>query len=760
MPTLDPQLMTMIGLLILAALYLPVLLFAFQRSEGQESTIWLVSAYALAALLLNIGEAFWQAGRLPQFSQAFFQNLELYTAMLLALLAILIIHTSLRRSTWWIWAISAAVWAVGLTLINLIVPDLPKIIWSNGQWYLPRERLGMAWTWVGWGGFILSGILTVQKAKKETSQPLLRNRLTYWLLIYGLIIINDLMLLGGVSLSGNPLRLAIAILVAYVALTHDLPDVRQIIRRALVYLITTLLIVAFYVAGFAFFQTAFRAAPQFNPLLMGAIIAMLLALIFTPLLSLVRRLVDRWLRADQYDPGRALHEYSESISNILEMDRLVAVAVGIILETMKVTRGFLFLVDTEHEADGRTIHRLRSARSQAERQIIAIQLEESGPIASYFAREQRPLLQYDLDLLPAYRAAPPLEREWFRRLEAEVYVPILAKRKWIGLLAFGSKLSGNRYTQDDLLTLSALANQTAVALENARLVENLIRLNTELRQARRALEKSNRDLERLDQTKSDFISIASHELRTPLTVIKGYAEMLLEDSSLDPNLIKVIKGIHEGILRLHQVMDSMFDIAQLDARSMQLNLQPVGLNEMLQQVCTAQNESLRQRHQSLAIDLPVLPYVNADPNSLRKVFQHLVNNAIKFTPNQGGITVTGCLVNPNGGELPNGGVEIIVSDTGIGVDPTFREIIFTKFYQSGDLTKHSTSRTRFRGGGSGLGLALSRGIVEAHGGRIWVESPGYDEIHFPGSHFHVVLPLSKQEDGKTIPISEALKLTI
>ena len=207
-------------------------------------------------------------------------------------------------------------------------------------------------------------------------------------------------------------------------------------------------------------------------------------------------------------------------------------------------------------------------------------------------------------------------------------------------------------------------------------------------------------------------------------------------------------------------MDSMFDIAQLDARSMQLNLQTVGIGNMLSEVCNAHMTALKERQQTVTIDLPVLPNIKADPNSIRKVFQHLIVNAIKFTPNKGRIVITANTVSPNGGELPNGGVEIIVSDTGIGVDPNFREIIFTKFYQPGQLTKHSTSKTRFKGGGSGLGLALSKGIVEAHGGRIWVESPGYDEINFPGSHFHVVLPLTKREDSPTIPMAAALNLKI
>jgi signal transduction histidine kinase len=503
-------------------------------------------------------------------------------------------------------------------------------------------------------------------------------------------------------------------------------------------------------------QTVFN---NLNPLFIGGGVALFLTLIFAPLQSFVTRLVNRWMKGDQYDPSQTIHQYSESISNILDMDRLASISVGIILEAMQVERGYLFLVDMEREADGRKTYRLRSASTPEERQVVVVELDGNGIIASYFVQEQRPLLQYDLDLLPGFRPASPRERDWFNQLRTEVYIPIFAKKQWIGLLAFGSKLSGNRYTKEDLVTLSAHAGQTAVALENARLVDNLMRLNNELRQARRALEKNNRDLERLDQAKSDFISIASHELRTPLTVIKGYSEMLMEDPKLDPNFKFIMEKIHDGTIRLHEIMDSMFDIAQIDARSLQPNIQPVELAYLIQEVCIEQSNVIKERKQTVLIDLPSFPHVKSDPNLLRKLFQHLIRNAVKFTPNHGKITITGHSIPPIV-DLPNGGVEVIVSDTGVGVDPNFHEIIFTKFYQPGELGKHSTSKSRFKGGGAGLGLALSKGIVEAHGGRIYVESPGYDEVNFPGSQFHVILPLNKSETEGEPKTSSSLKFEI
>lgn len=754
---MDSSLAQFVALLFLSALYLPVIFFAIQRrDDGLSAAAWLVALYALLAMVLNLTEAFWRNGGAN--TQGLLE-LQTYSALALIALMMLTLQTFLRRETWWGWLGLWIFWMLGLALILTNALNLPNALWTNGTLTLHRERLAPAWAILGWLIFVIAMILAISNANRQARQQLYRNRVNYWWSALFLVFINDLLLFSNAPISGNPIRLLATISMTYVIVTHHLPDLRQITRRVLAYILIAIVIVGLYSAGFLLLQAIFRDARNFNPLLAGALIALFLALLFAPLFNLITRAVNVWMKADQYNASRTIHQYSESISNILDMDRLSSIAVGIILEAMQIERGFLFLVDSDREADGRKIYRLRSARSPEERQLIAVELEENGPIASYFIREQRPLLQYDLDLLPVFRPASPFERNWFNQLQAEVYIPIFAKKQWIGMLAFGAKMSGNRYSQEDLVTLSAHANQTAVALENARLVDNLMRLNNELRQARRALEKNNRDLERIDQAKSDFISIASHELRTPLTVIKGYSEMLLEDPNLDTNIKMVMNGIHEGTLRLHEVMDSMFDIAQIDARSLKPHIQPVELGKLICEVCTEQADSIKERRQSLTINMPPLPYIVADQNLLRKLFQHLVRNAVKFTPNKGKISISGHAI-PAIIDLPNGGVEIIVSDTGVGVDPNFRELIFTKFYQPGDVGKHSTSKTRFKGGGAGLGLALSKGIVEAHGGRIYVESPGYDEINFPGSQFHVILPLNKPEDGKEQRASEPVKFQI
>ena len=756
---MSPQILSLILHLVLAVAYIALLVTLFRRHTGQETAAMMLSVYVALAALLVLGEGLWRGGQLYIASFQIANDFQAYGALALSFILLLAILLFIRREIT-VWLGVGVFWVIGFIVIFANILGLGEFIWKSGALTFTRERLAPTWAMVGWTVFTIGAILSVRSAHRNSRQPLLRNRLNYWMPVFFLIILNDVLIMIGAPLPGNPIRMIAAWLATFIVVTHDPPDLRQVARRVFTYIITTLVIIGFYLVGFTASQTVFKALPNYNPLLVGAGIALLLSFFFTPLLSLVRRWVNRWFNIQEFHPSKTLHAYSEQISNILDMQRLANVAVGLIIEAMDITRGFLFLVDSELSGDGQKSYRLRAVRNEGERQIRILSLPLDHPIVKQLTGELRPLLQYDLDLLPAFRSVSSSEREWFDNLEAEVYLPIFSKREWIGMLALGAKISGNRYSAEDLVTLSALANQTAVALENARLVENLVQLNTELRQAYRDLDKANRDLERLDQTKSDFISIASHELRTPLTTMIGYTEMLIEDETLPPHVHQMLRGISKGTKRLHEIMDSMFDIAQIDTRTLQLHLVPVDTAALIKEVCDAQEKTIRERSQTLALNIPPIPLAKADPHLLKKLFQHLLSNAIKFTPNEGKIVVAARAVPAQNAEMLEGGVEIVVSDTGVGVDPASRDIIFSKFYQPGDLSKHSTSKTRFKGSGAGLGLALSKGIVEAHGGRIWVESSGYDEVNFPGSRFHVLLPSSNSSNGEATALGTELKAQI
>ncbi len=328
-----------------------------------------------------------------------------------------------------------------------------------------------------------------------------------------------------------------------------------------------------------------------------------------------------------------------------------------------------------------------------------------------------------------------LEREDWQHVEglpqarSWLGVPLIVEDKVIGIFSL-TREEPKPFTEEEATLAIAFAGQAAIALQNARLYSRLLQAYDQL--------------ERMDRVKSDFITIASHELRTPLTTIRGFGQMLLNDPLLraDAHRRQMIENLHLSALRLQEIVESMVDIARIDSRTLRLYLEETSIATLIEGVVGRFRSALRERNLRLEMQgLETLPPIEADPELLSKVFYHLVMNAIKYTPDGGSITVSGRVLATGWDELPEGGIEIVVRDTGIGIDPAYHELIFAKFYQTGDVDLHSSGKTKFKGGGPGLGLAIARGIVEAHGGKIWVESPGYDEAHCPGSVFHVVLPL-------------------
>ena len=385
----------------------------------------------------------------------------------------------------------------------------------------------------------------------------------------------------------------------------------------------------------------------------------------------------------------------------------------------------------------------RGFPAESQPRQIRISLDNESIFREIY-RTQRPLSIPDAAEWPDWQQieSVPVARAWLG-------VPLIHSDEVIGMLSLARETI-TAYMDEEITLAEAFAGQAAIALENARRYDRSTRfsqqLEYEVRQRTRAIQEAYERLEQLDRNKSDFISIASHELRTPLTILHGYSQMLLKDESIiaDERRHELVAGIQAGSQRLEEIVNSMLDVAKIDSRALKLYPEPVSLPVLIQLVSNDFAKALAERQLRLVIeDMSDLPAIEADPEALQKVFYHLIVNAIKYTPDGGLITISGRPLALDSPDLPGKGVEIVVVDTGIGINPDFQKLIFTKFYQTGEVALHSTSKTMFKGGGPGLGLAIAQGIVEAHRGKLWVESPGYDEETYPGSQFHVVLPLTQ-----------------
>jgi signal transduction histidine kinase len=257
------------------------------------------------------------------------------------------------------------------------------------------------------------------------------------------------------------------------------------------------------------------------------------------------------------------------------------------------------------------------------------------------------------------------------------------------------------------------------------------------------LDHTREQLEKLDQTKSRFISIAAHELKTPLTLIQGYSDMLSRElgNTLDERVYQALQGLSAGTRRLLSTVNDMIAVSLIDARSLQLNYQLISLPHVLQIVLSDLRANLDERVLYFKMK-PIPPELRSfygDPQRLYQVFDYVVSNAIKYTPDGGSITLAIVLLDAP--EDVDRFVEVRVADTGIGIAPEDLPRIFQKFYGKTDISHHSSSRTKFKGGGSGLGLSVVKGIVEAHGGKIIIESPGHDEVTLPGTTVRIFLPV-------------------
>jgi signal transduction histidine kinase len=227
-------------------------------------------------------------------------------------------------------------------------------------------------------------------------------------------------------------------------------------------------------------------------------------------------------------------------------------------------------------------------------------------------------------------------------------------------------------------------------------------------------------LKELDRLKTDFLATISHELRTPLTLIIGYAELLSSREKLSPRGQEMAQTALRESRRMARLVDDLLDLSRIETGGLELHREPVNLIRLTEE--SLANFSVLSPQHHLETRIPHgLPWIMADRARISQAINNLLDNAIKYSPNGGTITV----------ELLRHATAVMVSvkDQGVGIPPEKLKLLFTKFYRADEFLKLAVR-------GTGLGLALCKYIVEAHGGRIWVESQ--EDL---GSTFSFTLPI-------------------
>lgn len=264
----------------------------------------------------------------------------------------------------------------------------------------------------------------------------------------------------------------------------------------------------------------------------------------------------------------------------------------------------------------------------------------------------------------------------------------------------------------------------------------------------RDLEALNVALRRLDKMKDTFIQITAHELRTPLTLLYGYSRLLEDNATIKPHMIDdpalrmLVEGMNGSIMRMQNVVNEVVTMSRIMTNKIDLVVGTTDLGAITAKSVKAYENAIRERHLTVQFEKSQFPNkMQADWEMLELAMRNLVSNAIKYTPDKGRIDISAAMEGDQS-------VRVTVRDHGIGIDNVDQRGIFERFHTTGDMQLHSTSKTSFLGGGIGLGLAICKGIIEAHGGRLWVESDGYNPETLPGSAFIFTLPINAERKEK------------
>lgn len=503
-------------------------------------------------------------------------------------------------------------------------------------------------------------------------------------------------------------------IMAYAIVKHQLFDIRLAFVRTVAYALSlTTLILIYAVAAFAASRWLFEFTSSPAQTTLNIALALFLAFIFQPVKRFFDRITNHFFYRDNYSTSEFYAHLSRSLTSTTDLRGLLQRASNEIANTLKAEYGLFFVYDDNHYVmTGTTDSRHRLPIQDA--RIIDSYVEQYGDkviVADLLADHdelRRLLVSHKVCLvLPLQRGGSEI----------------------IGYFLMGEHRSGG-YARRDIRALETVADELVIAIQNALSVQEVKELNATLQQrideATKELRASNAQLQRLDEAKDEFVSMASHQLRTPLTSVKGYIDMVLEgDAGKISDMQKHLLGeAFTSSERMVHLINDFLNVSRLQTGKFMIDRRPVDLATIIRQEVDSLQTTAGQRQLKLTYKMPTgFPQLYIDEGKMRQVVMNFIDNAIYYSKEDTTITVTLAV----DGDIAT----MTVKDTGIGVPQDEQAQLFTKFYRASNARKQ-------RPDGTGVGLYLAKKVVVAHGGSmVFHSTPG------KGSTFGFTLPIKK-----------------
>lgn len=518
----------------------------------------------------------------------------------------------------------------------------------------------------------------------------------------------------GAAFYGPISIIALSISTTIVIVRHRFLNIRLLAARSIAYLLAIIVIVAVYALGASMLAGSIPAlAITYGQAIFFAIFSVITALLYQPIKHFFDKLTSKIFYQDAYVSQDVINQINSTLVNVIRLEELLGATAKTIQEEIKLTYVNFYLA-----------------------QKASIESHLAGSNTKIFASEQWDKA-YDvlekgeskISLVSHENLSTDLSNA-MRALNIECIVNMTANQQNVGFLVVGGRKSGNALTSKDVQLLEIIADEVAIAVQNALRFEEISQFNITLQQkindATHLLQKSNEKLKKLDEAKDEFISMASHQLRTPLTSVKGYISMVM-DGDAGPVNDQQKNFLDQAFLssqRMVYLIADLLNVSRLKTGKFIIEAKPTYLPDVVESEISQLTETAKARDLKMQFDKPSeFPTLNLDETKVRQVIMNFADNAIYYTPKGGKITINL--------KQTDKSVEFTVHDTGIGVPKSEQHHLFTKFYRAGNAKKA-------RPDGTGLGLFMAKKVVVAQGGAIIFKTE-----EGKGSTFGFSFPLEK-----------------
>ncbi|MEA2065232.1 MAG: ATP-binding protein, partial [Patescibacteria group bacterium] len=521
------------------------------------------------------------------------------------------------------------------------------------------------------------------------------------------------------------------IVVTYAILRYRLMDITVIIRKTTVYFFTIILYLSILLLAICITAKIGDINIHWTIVWMAFCVGAILLTLFDKIKLFFTNLSNKYFFSDIVDYQQTITELAKKLPNEIRLDKVVNLIIKTLMDAMKLNRVGVLLFNSKTS-------KYEIIKTIGFNKKNGISLITKTFLVNYLKNHKQLVATQELEFLKeaakTKKEGVELEKlaKDMNHIEAGLCLPLFSADNLIGIIVLGNKISNDAYSKEDLEMLEIVANQAAIAIENALLYKEVEDFNKNLQkkvdEQTKDIKDKTKKLHKLLAMRSEFLNITSHQLRTPVSVIKGVLSMIKEGSIPKEKEKKFLDSAFQRTVKLNEIINDILDASAIDSGKFEIRLSPVAIEPILKKIYQDKNQDNLDLNKKikLILDLPKksLPAVLSNEKYLKHILINLINNAFQYTI-KGSIAIKA--------ESKKDKVIIKIIDTGIGIDKDDIPKLFQKFGRAKNAISTYTD-------GSGLGLFIIKKIVDEHkGAKVYIEKTELNK----GSVFVLELAIAK-----------------